>query len=137
MRAFILALLALGLASFVLAISSPVIAGVDLNAVVSTGQVEEANILRSPAQGADLSNYSSPPPDDDSIRFFSLTGWGPHGAHGPVGQLTDGQNRIGGGFNLGQFFLMHGMVMDSHHRSCILTPLVNQWQCDEGGIRKS
>jgi hypothetical protein len=70
---------------------------------------------------------------------FSLTALnGPDNAHGTVGQLIDGQNRIGQ-TNLpmpkGTYCLPvngDGGIYDSKHRGCILTPPTTQWQCDEG-----
>jgi hypothetical protein len=53
---------------------------------------------------------------------------------GPVGQLSDGQNRIGdkslgtAGFCISS----DGSITDDHGRGCILTPPTTQFQCDEG-----
>lgn len=51
---------------------------------------------------------------------FSLTASG--GASGTVGQLTDGQNRIGGGLMAGSFCIdNNGAITDGAGRGCILT----------------
>jgi hypothetical protein len=54
--------------------------------------------------------------------MFTVTAEGPQSAHGPIGQLSDGQNRIGGGHPGATFFLKDGRVIDKSHRGCILTP---------------
>ncbi len=51
---------------------------------------------------------------------FSLTASG--GASGTVGQLMDGQNRIGGGLPAGSFCIdANGGITDGSGRGCILT----------------
>lgn len=75
-------------------------------------------------------------PEHTEPRYFSLVAQGASGPTNVVGQIADGQNRVGGGVNMGQYYIMDGKIMDSHNRTCILTPLVNQWQCDEGGAGK-
>lgn len=67
---------------------------------------------------------------------FTLSAEGPGSAHGPIGQLGDGQNRIGGGHPQGTYYLKDGRVSDKSDRGCILTPPTTQWQCDEGAHRK-
>ncbi|KAL2814271.1 PAP2-domain-containing protein [Aspergillus granulosus] len=62
---------------------------------------------------------------------FTLTASG--GASGIVGQLDDGQNRIGGDLPPGQFCIeSDGSITDGNGRGCILTPPTTQFQCDEG-----
>lgn len=50
---------------------------------------------------------------------------------GLVGQLGDGQNRIGGGYQPATFCISNGEITDSNGRGCVVTP-PNQFQCDEG-----
>lgn len=53
---------------------------------------------------------------------------------GQVGQLGDGQNRIGGNTPQGQFCIdSDGSITDGSGRGCILTPPTTQFQCDLGG----
>jgi hypothetical protein len=66
---------------------------------------------------------------------FTLYGHGPVTASGHVGQLKDGQCRFGR-LPLGNFIFKDGVVWDSKHRGCILTPETTQWQCDEGSQRE-
>lgn len=54
------------------------------------------------------------------------------GASGILGQLDDGQNRIGGGHPTGCYCLSSGGFTDSNGRGCILTPPTTQFQCDVG-----
>lgn len=61
---------------------------------------------------------------------FGLTASG--GAQGQVGQLSDGQNRVGGGHPTGSYSLNNGAITDSQGRGCILTPPTTQFQCDMG-----
>ncbi|KAL3466056.1 ubiquitin 3 binding protein But2 C-terminal domain-containing protein [Aspergillus heterothallicus] len=62
---------------------------------------------------------------------FTLTASG--GASGTVGQLDDGQNRIGGNLPPGQYCIdSDGSITDGNGRGCILTPPTTQFQCDEG-----
>jgi hypothetical protein len=60
---------------------------------------------------------------------------------GLVGQLGDGQNRIGTGYPVAEFEYLPpkdgsvggGVIIDSRGRGCIVTPPhVTQWQCDRG-----
>ncbi|KAL2818805.1 ubiquitin 3 binding protein But2 C-terminal domain-containing protein [Aspergillus cavernicola] len=63
---------------------------------------------------------------------FSLSASGE--ASGSVGQLGDGQNRIGGDLPAGQFCInSDGSITDGSGRGCILTPPTTQFQCDLGG----
>lgn len=55
---------------------------------------------------------------------FSLTASG--GANGVVGQLGDGQNRVGGSLPKGTYSISNGQITDSHGRGCILTPPTTQ-----------
>lgn len=54
------------------------------------------------------------------------------GASGVLGQLSDGQNRVGGGHPSGCYCLSNGGFTDSNGRGCILTPPTTQFQCDSG-----
>ncbi|KAL4770378.1 ubiquitin 3 binding protein But2 C-terminal domain-containing protein [Aspergillus nidulans var. acristatus] len=71
----------------------------------------------------------------DNSCCFHLTASG--GASGPVGQLGDGQNRVGGDSGSlpeGQFCInTDGSITDGSGRGCILTPPTTQFQCDLGG----
>jgi hypothetical protein len=66
---------------------------------------------------------------------FSLTASG--GESGTVGQLDDGQNRVGGGLPTGSYSINNGMITDSQGRGCILTPPTTQFQCDAGATPTS
>ncbi|CAG8050252.1 unnamed protein product [Penicillium salamii] len=63
---------------------------------------------------------------------FHLTSSG--GASGEIGQLSDGQNRVGdNSLPPAQFCIdSKGAITDAHGRGCILTPPTTQLQCDEG-----
>jgi len=61
---------------------------------------------------------------------FQLTASG--GAQGSIGQLGDGQNRIGGGFPSATYCISNGGITDKNGRGCILTPPTTQFQCDAG-----
>ncbi|CAI7580775.1 unnamed protein product [Penicillium glandicola] len=65
---------------------------------------------------------------------FHLTSSG--GASGELGQLSDGQNRIGDNtLQPAQYCIdSNGAITDSKGRGCILTPPTTQLQCDEGAI---
>lgn len=54
------------------------------------------------------------------------------GQSGVLGQLGDGQNRVGGGHPTGCYCLSNGGFTDSNGRGCILTPPTTQFQCDTG-----
>ena len=54
------------------------------------------------------------------------------GASGTLGQFTDGQNRIGGGYPDACYCLSNGGFTDSQGRGCILTAPTTQFQCDVG-----
>ncbi|KAJ4299152.1 hypothetical protein N0V90_004396 [Kalmusia sp. IMI 367209] len=60
---------------------------------------------------------------------------------GYIGQIADGQNRIGGSLPVAQFLFGYGPkggeITDKNGRGCILTPPTKQFQCDEGVGRKS
>ncbi|KAF2871685.1 hypothetical protein BDV95DRAFT_607103 [Massariosphaeria phaeospora] len=69
----------------------------------------------------------------DTSCAFTLTGHGPSSANGTIGQLSDGQNRIGGGRPIGKYTLQDGgVIVDKNGRGCILTPPTTQFQCDDG-----
>ncbi|PSS28310.1 hypothetical protein M430DRAFT_63452 [Amorphotheca resinae ATCC 22711] len=61
---------------------------------------------------------------------FGITATG--GEPGTMGQLSDGQNRIGGGLPPASYSISNGAITDSNGRGCILTPEVEQFQCDSG-----
>lgn len=65
---------------------------------------------------------------------FKLHTYG--GAEGTVGQLYDGQNRIGGHYEPAVYCIRGDAIYDSEGRGCILTGPTGQWQCDEGAERK-
>ncbi|KAK4502328.1 hypothetical protein PRZ48_005753 [Zasmidium cellare] len=54
------------------------------------------------------------------------------GVTGTLGQIYDGQNRVGGGYAPATYCLKNGGLFDKNGRGCILTPPTTQWQCDEG-----
>ncbi|KAL2068477.1 hypothetical protein VTL71DRAFT_16575 [Oculimacula yallundae] len=56
---------------------------------------------------------------------------------GTVGQLDDGQNRIGGPLPPAQYCIADGAITDAHGRGCIVTPGVTQSQCDAGATPQS
>ncbi|TVY55358.1 hypothetical protein LCER1_G003391, partial [Lachnellula cervina] len=66
---------------------------------------------------------------------FTITASG--GQSGIVGQLSDGQNRIGGSNPTGTFTISNGEITDSLGRGCILTPPSTQFQCDVGATGTS
>ncbi|KAJ5628459.1 ubiquitin 3 binding protein But2 C-terminal domain-containing protein [Penicillium lividum] len=68
----------------------------------------------------------------DQTCCFHLTASG--GASGEVGQLSDGQNRIGdNSLSPAEFCISSdGSITDSSSRGCILTPPTTQFQCDTG-----
>ena len=51
---------------------------------------------------------------------FQLTAAG--GKAGTVGQLGDGQNRVGGSYPPATYCIKNGAITDAHGRGCILTP---------------
>jgi len=56
----------------------------------------------------------------------------------PVGQLSDGQNRIGdNSLPEGEFCISGGSITDGSGRGCILTPPTTQFQCDVGATPTS
>ncbi|CZT20316.1 related to GPI anchored cell wall protein [Ramularia collo-cygni] len=67
-------------------------------------------------------------PKDDCC--FQLTASGD--AKGTIGQLGDGQNRIGGGYPPATYCINNGGITDKNGRGCILTPPTTQFQCDVG-----
>ncbi|KAI9702354.1 MAG: hypothetical protein M1836_000833 [Candelina mexicana] len=67
-----------------------------------------------------------------STCCFHLSASG--GQSGTVGQLSDGQNRIGGGLPQAQYCIdSNGGLTDQSSRGCILTPPTTQFQCDARG----
>lgn len=61
---------------------------------------------------------------------FTLTASG--GQSGTLGQLSDGQNRVGGNLPQETYSINNGQITDSQGRGCILTPPTTQFQCDVG-----
>ncbi|KAK4979434.1 hypothetical protein LTR66_001018 [Elasticomyces elasticus] len=69
-------------------------------------------------------------PRGSSCCFHLNANGGPGGA---VGQLSDGQNRIGQGLSAAQYCIdPNGGLTDGDGRGCILTPPTTQFQCDVG-----
>ncbi|KAI9887996.1 MAG: hypothetical protein M1823_000117 [Watsoniomyces obsoletus] len=69
----------------------------------------------------------------DGTCCFHLTASG--GVSGPVGQLPDGQNRVGGSYSYtpGLYCIgRDGTIKDGSQRGCILTEPTAQFQCDAG-----
>ncbi|PYH47296.1 uncharacterized protein BP01DRAFT_380516 [Aspergillus saccharolyticus JOP 1030-1] len=67
---------------------------------------------------------------------FHLTASG--AVSGTVGQLGDGQNRIGGGLAAASFCIdSNGAITDSSGRGCIVTNSVTQFQCDLGSTAQT
>lgn len=60
---------------------------------------------------------------------FGLTANGAQS--GTVGQLSDGQNRIGGGLPAGSYCISGGGITDGQGRGCILTRMFELYQCHE------
>lgn len=58
-----------------------------------------------------------------SSYSFGLTASG--GEAGTIGQLADGQNRIGGGLAAATFTISNGGIIDAAGRGCILTRKFN------------
>jgi len=56
---------------------------------------------------------------------------------GQIGQLDDGQNRIGGNLPKGTYSIINGEITDGQGRGCILTPPTKQFQCDQGAAPTS
>ncbi|EPS37560.1 hypothetical protein H072_8741 [Dactylellina haptotyla CBS 200.50] len=56
------------------------------------------------------------------------------GVSGPLGQISDGQNRVGPATpNAAKYTLgCNGGIVDQNGRGCILTPPTTQYQCDTG-----
>ncbi|USP76680.1 hypothetical protein yc1106_03954 [Curvularia clavata] len=65
-----------------------------------------------------------------STQCYNLKASG--GAEGILGQLDDGQNRVGDHLPTGCYCLCDGGFTDSKGRGCILTPPTTQFQCDVG-----
>ncbi|EEA21889.1 hypothetical protein TMatcc_008687 [Talaromyces marneffei ATCC 18224] len=68
---------------------------------------------------------------DTVICCFSLSAIG--GSSGLVGQIDDGQTRLGSGLQPAQFCIdSSGAIKDGNGRGCFLTPPTSQLQCDTG-----
>jgi hypothetical protein len=74
--------------------------------------------------------YASAATLPENICTFTLIASGE--ASGIVGQLGDGQNRVGGGYPTGTYSMNNSQITDAHGRGCILTPPTTQFQCDDG-----
>jgi hypothetical protein len=61
--------------------------------------------------------------NSSSSCSFELTASG--GESGTIGQLSDGQNRIGGGLSAATFTIDNGGITDAAGRGCILTRKLN------------
>ncbi|GAB7338083.1 hypothetical protein MBLNU457_4449t2 [Dothideomycetes sp. NU457] len=71
----------------------------------------------------------------DGSCCFHLNATG--GPGGDVGQLSDGQNRIGQNLPEAQYCINNGALTDSSGRGCILTAPTTQFQCDVGAAPSS
>jgi len=67
-----------------------------------------------------------------NICLLQLNAFG--GCAGPVGQIPDGQCRVGGGLpqSLFQLDKSRGILTDGVGRGCYITPEASQLQCDDG-----
>jgi hypothetical protein len=69
----------------------------------------------------------------DTSCCFGLTASGE--ASGPVGQLDDGQNRIGGDLPAGQYCIdTDGSITDGNGRGCILTRMCSPFCSPESSV---
>lgn len=68
------------------------------------------------------------PRADDCCFQLSASG----GTSGTLGQLDDGQNRVGGGLGQATYCINGGKITDESGRGCILTAPTTQFQCDKG-----
>jgi len=50
--------------------------------------------------------------------------------NGTVGQIADGQNRVGGPLPPAKFCITGSSISDAQGRGCLVTLGVTQWQCD-------
>ncbi|KAM3069547.1 hypothetical protein ACMFMG_005651 [Clarireedia jacksonii] len=66
---------------------------------------------------------------------FTITASG--GQSGVVGQLSDSQNRLGGEYPTEDYAISNGQITDSNGRGRILTPSVQQFQCDASAASTS
>lgn len=67
---------------------------------------------------------------------FQLTASG--GASGSLGQLNDGQVRVGdSNLSNAEFCLSNAIITDSEGRGCVITAETTQFQCDEGSTGTS
>lgn len=66
---------------------------------------------------------------------FTLTASG--GISGTVGQLADGQIRVGGSYAQSKFSINGDQITDATGKGCLLTAVVKQFQCDLNKARKS
>ncbi|KAF2197613.1 hypothetical protein GQ43DRAFT_424203 [Delitschia confertaspora ATCC 74209] len=77
---------------------------------------------------------AAPSPSAQSC-CFQLAAQGPPLApttSGILGQLGDGQVRVGGNYTPATFCMSNSRIIDANQRGCILTPPTSQLQCDQG-----
>ncbi|KAH7327024.1 hypothetical protein BKA65DRAFT_61319 [Rhexocercosporidium sp. MPI-PUGE-AT-0058] len=77
-----------------------------------------------------IAGASASPLITRSSCWFGLTASG--GQSGTLGQLPDGQIRIGGGLAPASFSIDEGKVTDDSGFGCLLTEGIEQLQCDQG-----
>ncbi|KAK2623631.1 hypothetical protein QTJ16_006812 [Diplocarpon rosae] len=77
-----------------------------------------------------VASVSSSPLVQRSSCWFGITASGEQS--GSLGQLDDGQIRIGGGLAPASFSITNGAITDGDGFGCILTDDVEQFQCDQG-----
>ncbi|KAK3064789.1 hypothetical protein LTS18_003920 [Coniosporium uncinatum] len=82
-----------------------------------------------PTSAAPVQSPPAPAPAP-AKRCFQLAASGP--AQGTLGQIPDGQIRIGGNSAASTFCMNNGILKDSQGRGCITTPEIGQVQCDWG-----
>lgn len=56
------------------------------------------------------------------------------GVSSTIGQLSDGQNRAGGGLTPASFCLKDTSITDGNGRPCVITSPETQFQCDSGSV---
>lgn len=93
-------------------------------------QFQSTQTIMRPFVGASLIIGASAAAVPQDQCCFQLSASG--SASGSIGQLGDGQNRIGGGFPPATYCISNGGITDKNGRGCILTPPTTQFQCDVG-----
>ncbi|KAI6707976.1 hypothetical protein JHW43_009493, partial [Diplocarpon mali] len=86
--------------------------------------------MRSLAALSFVAGVAASPLVQRSSCWFGITASG--GQSGSLGQLDDGQIRIGGGLAPSSFSITDGAITDEDGFGCILTDGVKQFQCDHG-----